>query len=132
MSKTVDEYLAGLDAPHAALATSVRKLVLAAAPGCAESVKWAQPVYESDGPFAYFRAHARHVTLGFWRGADLDDPKDLLESAGSRMAHVKLPLGAELPAAAITRWVKQAVKLNRELGNPTKSAMAKAAKAKKR
>ncbi len=65
-------------------------IVQKAAPEASESIKWAQPVYESNGPFAYIKAFKNAVNFGFWRGVDLDDPQGLLAGDGDKMRHVKL------------------------------------------
>lgn len=43
-----------------------------------------------DAAFAYVDAYATHANIGFFFGADLADPAQLLEGAGKRMRHVKL------------------------------------------
>ena len=48
-------------------------------------IKWSQPVYEDDfGPFCFMKAHKNHVNIGFWRGAVMNDPENLLEGDGKR------------------------------------------------
>lgn len=47
--------------------------------------------------FAYVDVFTRHVDVGFYRGAELDDPARLLQGAGRYMRHVKL--GPALPVA---------------------------------
>jgi hypothetical protein len=118
--KTVDAYIAGLGEWQAEVVTAVRELVRAAAPRATESIKWAQPVYESNGPFAYIKAFASHVNLGFWRGADLPDPQRLLQGTGGKMRHVKLTGTGDIDGPALTRMVKTAVGLNAKLGNPAR------------
>jgi len=117
---TVDEYIASFDdwrgETLAILATLVRK----AAPGATDAIKWSQPVFSSDGPMVFMKAAKAHVTLGFWRGTELEDPKGLLEGSGKRMAHVKLHAGHRVPKTALRAFVKQAARLNREHGDPTK------------
>lgn len=54
-----------------------------------------------DAAFAYVDAFTAHVNIGFYRGALLDDPADLLEGAGKRMRHVKLRWGAPLDDLAL-------------------------------
>jgi hypothetical protein len=54
-----------------------------------------------DAAFAYVNAFKSHVNVGFFHGADLDDPAGLLEGSGKRMRHVKLELGRELNEAAL-------------------------------
>jgi hypothetical protein len=119
-AKTVDEYIAGLDGWQKDVATQVRGIVTGAAPEAKESIKWAQPVYEENGPFSYFKAFKNSVNFGFWRGIDIDDPKGLLEGSGDKMRHVKLTGTKDVDEAAFAAFVKQAVKLNQEKGDPTK------------
>lgn len=40
--------------------------------------------------FCYIGAHRDHVNLGFYYGAELSDPKGLLEGTGKRLRHVKV------------------------------------------
>jgi hypothetical protein len=46
-----------------------------------------------DAAFGYVAAFTAHVNVGFFHGASLDDPAGLLQGAGKRMRHVKLPWG---------------------------------------
>ncbi|NIS81601.1 MAG: hypothetical protein GTO14_15670, partial [Anaerolineales bacterium] len=54
--KTVDAYIVGLDGWKAEVAARIRTIIKDAAPEAEESIKWAQPVYEFNGPFSYFKA----------------------------------------------------------------------------
>jgi hypothetical protein len=94
-------------------------IIEGAAPDATSSIKWGQPVFESNGPFAYFRPAKAHVTLGFWRGAEMADPKKLLSGEGDRMMHMKITSVDAIDKATITAMVKDAVRLNREKGSPT-------------
>jgi len=64
--RTVDAYVERLPADQQRIVGALRQLIKSAAPSASESIKWAQPVYEAHGPFAYIKAHRAHVTLGFW------------------------------------------------------------------
>jgi hypothetical protein len=119
--KSVDGYIQGLEAWQAELVKSVRAIVKKAAPEARESIKWAQPVYESDGPFAYIKAFKNAVNFGFWRGVDLDDPQGLLSGDGEKMRHVKLASPEDIDAEQFSAFVKQAVELNLAKGDPTKN-----------
>jgi hypothetical protein len=94
-------------------------LVKKVAPEVTATIKWGQPTFELNGPFAYVKPAKAHVTFGFWRGAELTDPKALL-GEGDRMAHLKLKSADGVDEAALGALVRQAVKLNREKGDPTK------------
>ena len=120
--KTVDEYIAEHDDWRRETLESVREAIRSAAPAAQESVKWAQPVYESNGPFAYFRSFANAVNVGFWRGAQLDDPDGRLDGGGDRMRHMTIREGQPVERELIETWVRQALELNERHGNPTKRA----------
>jgi hypothetical protein len=54
-----------------------------------------------DAPFGYVNSFKSHVNVGFFYGAALEDPADLLEGSGKRMRHVKLKPGPELNTEAL-------------------------------
>ncbi len=58
--------------------------------------------------FAYVGAFRAHVSIGFFQGATLPDPASLLEGAGKRMRHVKLPAGKTIHEAALRELIHQA------------------------
>ena len=43
-----------------------------------------------EAAFGYVNAFRDHVNVGFFQGANLEDPSGLLEGSGKRMRHVKL------------------------------------------
>ena len=118
--KTVDGYIAGLEEWKGEIVSRVRQIVVGAAPDAKESIKWAQPVYERNGPFAYIKAFKNAVNFGFWRGVDIEDPDGLLEGSGDKMRHVKLTSVADIDEKALADFVSQALELNRVKGAPTK------------
>jgi hypothetical protein len=61
-----------------------------------------------DAAFAYVNAFKSHVNVGFFYGADLDDPDGLLEGTGKRMRHVKLQPGRPLDAGALSTLIETA------------------------
>jgi len=44
----------------------------------------------ADAPFGYVNVFTAHVNVGFFLGAELNDPAALLLGNGKRMRHVKL------------------------------------------
>ena len=118
--KTVDAYIKALPAKQRQVATAIRRLVRGAAPDATESVKWGQPVFTDHGPFAYMKKANAHLTFGFWRGAELDGGRGILEGSGTRMAHMKIADVDAIDQKKLTALIKAAVKLNREKGDPTK------------
>ena len=96
-------------------------LVGKAAPEAALSIKWNQPVFARGGPLIYIKVATAHVTLGFWRGAELSDPRNLLEG-GAQMKHLKIAAGTKLDEAQVTAFVRQAVELDRGQRSPARRA----------
>jgi hypothetical protein len=119
--KTVDEYIAGLEDWQAEVVVGVRKILLEAAPGASESINWAQPVYESHGPFAYIKAFKNNVNFGFWRGIDILDPDGILQGSGEKMRHVKLSGLDDIQEEKFKGFVQEATKLNEDKGDPPKN-----------
>ena len=117
--KTVDEYIAAFDDWRTDAMKRLREVVKEGAPHSAVAIKWAQPVWEWNGPMIWMKAYPKHVNIGFWSGTEMDDPKKVLQGDGERMRHIKITTVDEIPADALRELVKQAVKLNTAKGNPT-------------
>lgn len=118
--KTVDNYITQLENWQAEIVSEVRQIILTAAPEANESIKWAQPVYEINGPFAYIKAFTNSVNFGFWRGVDINDPEKLLQGSGEKMRHIKLTSLDDINKPVFTDYIQQAVRLNLTEGDPTK------------
>ena len=54
-----------------------------------------------DAAFAYVGAFTSHVNVGFFQGASLADPAELLQGTGKRMRHVKLRWGEPVNETAL-------------------------------
>lgn len=62
----------------------------------------------ADAAFAYVNAFRAHANVGFFRGAEIADPKGLLEGTGKFMRHVKLRPGGCFDAAALKKLIDTA------------------------
>jgi hypothetical protein len=58
--------------------------------------------------FAYVNAFTAHVNVGFFRGAELADPSQLLEGTGKYMRHVKIRPDHDLDAQALSQLIDTA------------------------
>jgi hypothetical protein len=117
--KTVDEYIAAFDDWRTDAMKRLREVVKEGAPHSAVAIKWAQPVWEWNGPMIWMKAYPKHVDIGFWRGTEMDDPKKVLTGDGEKMRHIKITSVDDIPADALRDLVRQAVQLNTSKGNPT-------------
>lgn len=61
-----------------------------------------------EAAFGYVNAFTNHVNVGFFRGAEIADPKRLLEGTGKFMRHVKLGPGRDVDATALKRLIETA------------------------
>lgn len=118
--RSVDAYLGGIPVELQTVARELRRVIREAAPDASEGMKWGQPVYDVGGPFVALKAHPRHVTLTFWRGATLADPAGLLAGDGDRMRHARFSSVESVDGRTVADLVRAAVELNQELGDPTR------------
>jgi hypothetical protein len=61
-----------------------------------------------DVAFAYVNTFKSHVNVGFYYGAQLDDPAGLLQGSGKRMRHAKLLPGEKIDSAALRALIEAA------------------------
>jgi hypothetical protein len=61
-----------------------------------------------DIALGYVNVFRAHINVGFFLGADLDDPGDLLEGSGKRMRHVKLRADVPVDDDALARLIEDA------------------------
>jgi hypothetical protein len=61
-----------------------------------------------DAAFGYVNAFRHHVNVGFFLGAELDDPAKLLEGTGKFMRHVKVWSERDVDAESLTNLIETA------------------------
>lgn len=104
----VDEWLSGV--PHELY--SIAKYWFGQMRKCGDDVR--ELIHDGcpvacvdDAAFAYVNVFSAHVNVGFFTGAMLTDPSNMLEGTGKRMRHVKIKPGQELNAQALDELVRQ-------------------------
>ncbi len=99
----------------------LRKVILAAAPGIVETVKWRKPsnpagvpVWESNGIICTGERYKDKVKLTFMYGAKLKDPAGLFNAAdkGATRRAIDVLEGGKVDVKALTALVREAVKFN--------------------
>lgn len=117
-----DAYVAALDGWRRELVEQLRETVRAAAK-LEEVVKWRHLVYFSNGPALLIRAEESRVLFGFWRGQRLRAIEPRLKPGGKyEMATLELREGMTIDAATVRKLVREAVALNKKLGDPQDAA----------
>ena len=115
-----DAYVAGLDGWQRHCVEALRAAVCAAAV-LEEVVKWRNLVYLLNGPVLVIRAEQQRVLLGFWRGQRLRAIEQRLKPGGKyEMATLELLKGTTISSTTVRRLTREAVALNKALGDPTK------------
>mgnify|MGYP003459497760 CR=1 FL=1 len=92
----------------------LRGMIRTVAKGAIELIKWGRPCYATkSGLFCYLHRSKAHITVGFQRGGELDEPDNLLEGTGKVMRHIKLTGSDEVNRKrdSIVALLKQAAKL---------------------
>lgn len=108
----IQAYLDALDDSQREIVLALRRIVLAAAPGAEEEIKWGRPVYSKGGMLCYVQAGRSHVTFGLARGAELADPDGVLEGTGKLLRHAKVRTKADIRKDLFAGWVRESAALN--------------------
>ena len=111
------ELLATRDPGLADLTLGLRELVLEEAPEATElvhDVKYAIALNYTftgrmKGAFAHIVTYTKHVNLGFYCGAELPDPKKLLEGDGKRIRHIRISSSIDLGRPHVRKFLREAV-----------------------
>lgn len=91
--------------------------------GLDEVIKWGHLVYLSNGPVLLIRAEEERVLFGFWRGKRLLKTEPRLRPGGKfELATLELREETDLDDGVAAKLVREAVALNRTIGDPTKAS----------
>ena len=85
-----------------------------------ETVKWGHLVYIANGPAFLIRAEEHRVLFGFWRGKRLLHIEPRMTGTGKyEMKTLDLREDTPIDRATAERLVREAIRLNQTIGNPT-------------
>jgi hypothetical protein len=122
-------FLEAYDRPVADLALALREIILEEAPDASESVYQVYTVAiwfgfsgKMKDMFCYIATNAKHVNLGFPRGATLPDPNRVLEGDGKVMRHIKIASERDLERPFVRRYIQAAIE---QVGAPAGSGNGK-------
>jgi hypothetical protein len=119
-AKSPDAYVSSLSGWQRPCVEALRAVVLDGAV-LEERLKWGHLVYFFNGPVLLIRAEARRLLFGFWRGRRLREIEPRLRPGGRyEMATLELQQDTPLARDTVRRLTAEAVRLNRDLGDPTR------------
>lgn len=110
--ESIDDYVAKLGSPHREIVQALRKFVKDTAPNLDETIKWGNPTWTRKSNVCWIISYKDHVDFGFFRGTDLNDPKDLLEGTGEGLRHVKIHDVTGVRPTDLKPLLKQAIALD--------------------
>ncbi len=91
--------------------TKLRKLVSNTAPNLIESSKWTNGVWlKGELPIIYCHTEPDHIQLGFFDGANLNDPKEILRGKGKQVRHIRIEKASDIDEKAFAIMIRKAVK----------------------
>ncbi|HZQ49698.1 MAG TPA: DUF1801 domain-containing protein [Candidatus Dormibacteraeota bacterium] len=123
---SVDDHLKNVPAAVRPIVAAARKTIRATAPKADEtayqskppksaSAMWKLARYSVDGEeVAGLGTFARHSTIYFYRGRELDDPQGLLQGSGKDTRFVTLRTPSDAEGAAVKELVREAFALGRK------------------
>jgi hypothetical protein len=122
-------FLEAYDRPISDLALALREIILEEAPDASESIYqvytvaiWFGFSEKMKDMFCYLATNARHVNLGFPRGATLPDPSHVLEGDGKTMRHIKFGRVEDLERPFVRRYIQAAIE---QVGVPARGGTGK-------
>jgi hypothetical protein len=113
-AEQITSYIDGLSGWRGKMVARLRKLISDTSPQLVEEWKWNTPVWSHNGNVVAVGAFSDHVKVNFFKGASLDDPKQMfnagLEAKATRA--IDISEGDKLNEAALKELVRAAVALN--------------------
>ena len=113
MNDRVKDWFDKLSEPQRLKLDELRQLILESDRQFTEEIKWGQPCYAINNLVCYLQKSKEHVTIGFQKGAHLEDNDNLLVGEGKDMRHVKFSLAGEIDRLAIAELISEAVEFDR-------------------
>ena len=109
-SQTVEEYITQAPVKTKALAQSLRKIILAAAPQAVEKLSYGMPYYTYHGRLVYFSARDDYV--GLYVMSARDELRDEIKPYQTSRATLHFLAQDPLPVALIKKIIKTQAALN--------------------
>jgi len=109
---TVDEFVDKRVQPeHREIVARIRAL-MARQKGVTELISYGIPAYKRNRIIAVISPTKKDITFSFSRGAQMEDRYAMLRGVGKSSKHIKIKSLADFKDAAVSYYVKQAVKLD--------------------
>ena len=111
--KNVEAYVRSLDPGPRALVQRLRRLVAAEAPHLDEVMKWGNVCWVGQGNVCLVHVADDHLDFGFFQGASIPDPDQILVGKGKFLRMVKVRKAADIRRQPLSGVIARAVALDR-------------------
>lgn len=113
-SRQIDNKVASLTDWRSGLYSRLRTLINGSDAGLKEAWKWDTAVWQRRGNICALGVFKGHVKLNFFKGAQLDDPKQLFNSGLDSKEHrsINFAEGSPVPEDDIRAFILQAIDLD--------------------
>ena len=79
-----------------------------------ETVKWGNGCWlGKEYPVIFLHSEPDHLQFGFFAGAEMKDPRKILQGSGQYVRHVKVRTVGDIDAREFSRMIREAAKLER-------------------
>ena len=116
-----ETWLAEQPAAQRQLIRDIRSAIIDSGHNFMEGIKWGTPGYwlpeVSRRNIVYIAPHNNYVRLGFFNGATMPDPDNLLEGTGKKLRHIKVHEINDELRAALSQYVHAST--NHAINDPT-------------
>ena len=90
------------------LIRDIRDAIIASGHDFQEGIKWGSPCYWlpeiSRRTICWIQPHKDYVRLGFFNGATMPDPENLLEGTGKKLRHIKVHNLTDINPQTLTNY----------------------------
>lgn len=114
-SQKISEYIKKNTDWKGKLINQVRELIIKTEPTLQEEWKWNSPVWSMNGMVCSISAFKKHVSLTFFKGADLEKETDLFNSPTDtkKTRSIIWKEEEEIKSEKLRKLIKMAVRMNR-------------------
>jgi len=99
-----------------ALANEIEELIKRLVPNSEAVQKYGGTLFtlhpdQKEGQFCGVFVHKKHVQISFSKGAELKDPKRMLQGSGKIRKHINIASPQEVVSTELNKLIKQAARL---------------------
>ncbi|MEM9410128.1 MAG: YdeI/OmpD-associated family protein [Planctomycetota bacterium] len=125
----VDQYIENSPEYAQPILSKIRKAFHKGCPEVEEAIKWGCPHFLHHGMLGGMASFKKHVSFGFWRSKELEDPEELFETGTGKkasMCNAHVHNLKELPTQKVlVDYVRRATILNQTSPSPKKASTKK-------